>query len=310
MKNILSTINFFAQNSPSEIINTSEEWYHSEIFEIADNIFKNQSIKIVAIAGPSGSGKTTTAHRLCDALSEYGEKTVVVSLDDFYLSTEQLPILPDGTRDIESVNSLDIALIKKCFTEIIESGKTVLPKFDFATKTRIIRDREVDVRNHGIVIVEGLHALNPIISDLVPRENIFKIYISVNLPIVDDNGKKILSSRQIRLVRRSLRDRIFRNTDINDTLNLWKGVVKGEEKFLYCFKDTADVVVKTLHFYELCVYKNEFLSLRDKVNPDNEWYDYFIKTASALEKFAPIDPKLVPEHSLIREFIGNGRYNS
>ena len=310
MKNILSVINGYAENSPQEIVRSSEEWYLSEISQIAQTISDNKNIKIVAIAGPSGSGKTTTAHIMCDRLHEYGENTVVVSLDDFYLPYNDLPILPNGSRDIESVNALDISLIKKCFNEIISSGKTMLPKFNFETKERIKEYAEADIRNKGIVIVEGLHALNPIISDLVPRENIFKIYISVNLPVVDDSGKQILSSRQIRLMRRALRDRIFRNTDINNTLSLWNGVVEGECKFLYCFKHTADINVKTLHFYEPCVYRNDFLALKSDINKDSQCYDYFMKTADALEKFVPIDSSLVPENSLIREFIGNGRYNT
>lgn len=309
MKNILSVINDYAEKSPLEMINRSEEWYLKEIREIAKTISDNDSIKIVAIAGPSGSGKTTTAHILCDRLNEYGESTVVVSLDDFYLPTQQLPVLPDGSRDIESVNALDIPLINKCFNEIITKGRTMLPKYNFSSKERIIEAREADVRNHGIVVVEGLHALNPVISDLVPRENIFKIYISVNLPIVDDGGNKILSSRQVRLMRRALRDRIFRGSDINDTLSLWSGVVEGEQKYLYCFKSTADVSIKTLHFYEPCVYRDDFLALKNDVDPNSECYDYFIKTADAVEKFVPIKSDLVPQNSLIREFIGNGKYN-
>ena len=287
-----------------ELIIEAEANYRAEIYTVAQKIADNDDIKIVALAGPSGSGKTTTAHILCKRLEELGETTTVVSLDDFYLPQEKLPILPDGKRDYESVNTLDKELLKKCFNEIITTGRTHLPRYDFTKGDRVIKDRYVDIRNHGIIIAEGLHALNPVITDLVPRKNIFKAYISVNCSIEDNFGEQLLSSRQIRLARRALRDRVERGTDINKTLSFWNGVVEGERKYLYCFKSTADALIKTLHVYEPCVYRNEFLKLKAEVKEDTVCYDYFMRTAAALEKFAAFDGNLIPENSLIREFIG------
>lgn len=298
-----------AAKSPESFIRASEKRYKNEVYEAAKIIADNDKIKIVALAGPSGSGKTTTAHILCDRLRELGETPTVVSLDDFYLSDEDLPILPDGTRDIESVNALNIPLINKCFNEIISTGKTVLPEFDFANKKSKRDGKSIDISNKGIIIAEGLHALNPLITDLVPRENIYKVYISVNCSILDRFGEQLLSSRQIRLARRVIRDRIFRGTDVADTLSLWNGVVEGERKYLYCYKNTADMLIKTLHHYEPCVYRDEFLSLKDEITPETECYEYFMRTAAALERFASINSKFLPENSLIREFVGNGKYN-
>lgn len=308
MKNTLQVINDFALNSPSELIARAERHYDRELSEIAKRISEDDDIKIVALAGPSASGKTTTAHILREKLRELDEETEIISLDDFYLPIDSLPLLEDGTRDIESVNALDIPLINKCFNEIIRTGKTVLPKFKFSTKERIINAREIDLSGRGIAIVEGLHALNPLITDLVPSKNIFKAYISVNCGIVNEDGSRLLSSRQIRLARRVLRDRTFRGTPVNETLSLWQGVVEGEEKYLYCFKETADVQIKTLHIYEPCLYRNEILSLKDEISEDAPVKDYFLKTAAALERFVPIESALVPENSLITEFIGNGKY--
>lgn len=309
MKNTLRTINDYALSNPSELVLRAERHYRNEIYSVADRIAQNDDLKIVSIAGPSASGKTTTAHILCDRLKELGETTEVVSLDDFYLPTERLPVLEDGTKDIESVNALDIELLKKCLNDIIKTGKTYLPRYDFAGKKRILKDREIDISHRGIVIAEGLHALNPVITDLVPEKNIFKAYISVNRCITDDNGEQILSSRQIRLVRRTLRDRIFRGSSINDTLALWNGVVEGEKKYLYCFKEKADVQIKTLHIYEPCLYRDVFLSLKSEIDKNSVCYNYFMKTVDALKLFAPLDEALVPKDSLIREFIGNGKYN-
>jgi len=306
MLNSLPEINLAALN-PSEFVKNAEKGYLKEVYDAAKRIADNDKIKIVSLAGPSGSGKTTTAHILCDRLSVIGEKPIVVSLDDFYYPPEELPVLPDGSKDYESVNSLNIELIKKCFSEIITVGKTMLPKYDFANKKSIPDYRSIDITDGGIVIVEGLHALNPLITDLVPRENIFKAYISVNCSILDNFGEQLLSSRQIRLVRRTLRDRIFRNTSVEKTLALWNGVVNGERKYLYCFKNTADAHIKTLHHYEPCVYRDDFVKLKDEISPDTVCYDYFMRTVTAIEKFKSLPKSAVPSKSLIREFIGDGK---
>lgn len=304
MLNSVLEINDAAKN-PQKLIAISENRYINEVYAAAKRIADDDRIKIVSLAGPSGSGKTTTAHILCSRLEELGEKTIVVSLDDFYLSNDKLPILEDGTRDIESVNALNIPLIKKCFSEIITTGRTMLPRFDFANNISIIEDRLADIGERGIIIAEGLHALNPLITDLVPRENIFKMYISVNCSIEDAFGEQMLSSRQLRLVRRTLRDSIFRGSSVNDTLSFWNGVVEGERKYLYCFKNTADIKIKTLHPYEPCVYRDDFLKFKSQVNTNAFGYEYFLRTAAAIEKFVPISSELVPDNSLIREFIGD-----
>lgn len=309
MKSTLQTINEYALNDPAGLVEKAENHYDREITETAQRIADDDSLKIVAIAGPSASGKTTTAHILSEKLQNLGEQTEVVSLDDFYLPTEQLPLTEDGKYDIESVKALDRELMKKCFGEIINTGKTELPKYVFAEKRRILSARSIDISGRGIVIVEGLHALNPVITDLVPRKNIFKAYISVNRSVLDDNGEVLLTSRQIRLMRRVLRDRIFRGSSVNETLALWKGVVEGEKKYLYCFKDTADVLIKTLHIYEPCLYRNDFCALCDETQNITDCRDYFLKTAEAVRKFVPLDEALIPHNSLIREFIGEGKYN-
>ena len=303
MINTLNEINNAAKR-PQDFINECNTEYINTITEIAKRIEKDDDIIIVAIAGPSGSGKTTTAHILRNKLEELGETTAVVSLDDFYLPSTELPILPDGARDIESVNALDIPLINKCFQSIITDGKASLPRYDFKIKSRISDAIPLDIGSHGIVIVEGLHAMNPLITDLVPRKNILKIYISVNRSVDDENGVQLLSSRQIRLVRRVLRDDRFRGSTATETLHLWNNVIDGERKYLYCFKNTADIHLVTFHPYELGVYRERFCKMRNTVSKNTPCYEYFIDTANAMEQFAAIDSALVPADALIREFIG------
>ncbi len=305
MINTLNEINKLTRENAAEFIKACNNEYVKNITDIANQINDNDDIVIVAIAGPSGSGKTTTAHILQSTLEKLGETTAVVSLDDFYLPHDQLPILPDGSLDIESVNSLDISAIKKCFEEIIKDGKTNLPKYDFKTRSRIPNATLLDIGNHGIVIVEGLHAMNPLIADLVPRKNILKIYISPNRTVDDENGVQLLSSRQIRLIRRVLRDDLFRGATATETLQLWNNVIEGEKMHLYCFKGTADVWLTTFHPYELGVYRERFCKMRSSVNKNAPCYEFFIDTVNALERFASIDSALVPPNSLIREFIGD-----
>jgi len=309
MKNTLSEINNAVKLEPDNFVKSCEDEYISEIYSVAQKIADNDDIKIVALAGPSGSGKTTSAHILRDRLEALGETVITVSLDNFYLTDDLLPILPDGKKDIESPASLDTALIKRCLNEIISTGKTFLPSFDFKSRTSNHFARKVDIGDRGIVIVEGLHALNPVVTDLVPKKNIYKIYVSVNCGIKKDDGTQLLSSRQIRLMRRSLRDEIFRGTDINTTLTFWENVVAGERKYLYCFKETADFLLKTLHSFEPAAYKERFSAMLLSVDKNHKGYEYFLKTVRAVEIFETLSHAFIPKTSLIREFIGNGKYN-
>ena len=307
MINTLRLINEAVSGDVKAFVGNCESEYRLQVENAAMKIADNDDIKIVAIAGPSGSGKTTTAHILMRELERLGEKTDVISLDDFYLPLGKLPILPDGNRDIESVSAMDIPRIERAFKDIINKGEAFLPRFDFLTKSRIENDREIQIGKRGIVIVEGLHALNPQITDVVPKKNILKIYISVNLPIENESGEQILSSRQIRLVRRILRDELFRGASAQETLCLWNNVVAGESKYLYCFKSAADIKLTTLHAFEPCVYKEPFCKMRHSVDENTPCYDYFIKTVNALERFCGIKDEVVPSDSLIREFIGNDK---
>lgn len=304
MINTVKEINDSIKENTASFIDLCEREYKSKIAALAKRIADNDDIKIVAIAGPSASGKTTTAHILMRELEKLNEKTAVVSLDDFYFSYDKLPYNPDGSRDIESVRALDVVRIEKAFRDIIESGTALLPEFDFVTKTRRENAKRINIGSRGIAIVEGLHAINPQITDVVPHKNILKIYISVNVTIFQE-GKKVLSSRQIRLIRRILRDEKFRAASPEETLELWNNVVSGESKYLYCFKDTADVRLDTLHPYELCVYKKRFCGMKNSVGKSTPCYDYFKGAVDALEHFCSVESKFVPENSLIREFIGN-----
>ena len=308
MMNTVSEINKAVCDDLASFIAQSEANYNREVESIADHIARNRHLKLIMLAGPSGSGKTTSAHILKESLKKFGLSSQVISLDDFYLSERDLPLLSDGERDTESVYALDIDLMKRCFENIIKTGKSRMPRFDFEQKKSIKDAYEFDATD-SVIIVEGLHALNPLITDSLPNDSFYKIYVSVNESIFDDEGDELLSSRKIRLMRRVLRDERFRNTDIKTTLKMWIKVIEGEEKYLYPFKSVADKLLVTLHPYEVCVYRKHFIEAVSKLDGETFNYADAIYTMNAVTGFCDIDFSAVPTDSLIREFIGDGQFN-
>lgn len=306
--NIISKINSMALNDPKKLIEDSEKGYNANLESLKEKILSNDNCKIILLAGPSGSGKTTTAHILKSKLNKAGKKAEVISLDHFFLPFSKMPLQENGEMDFESVYSLDIEEIHKCLAELIKDGKTAIPVFNFEIAKREDKRHNIDISKGGILILEGLHALNPLLTEKLDAKSLFKIYISVNLSIVDDDGNKLLSSRQMRLIRRMSRDAIYRNTNAMATLKLWTSVVKGEEKYLYAYKDEADVKYVTFHSYEPCVFRDIILSLTQNLPETVDNYDYIMSAKKTLEKFVPISCDLVPENSLIREFILGGEY--
>ncbi|MBR6572768.1 MAG: adenylyl-sulfate kinase [Clostridia bacterium] len=304
MTNILQQINSSLKSDPKGFIAVCEKSYKEQINRLADAILSDENNRILMIAGPSGSGKTTTAHVLKETLEKKGKKTQVISLDNFFKNLCDRDVLPDGSVDFESVNALNIDEITRSFNQLITNGKSKLPEFDFLTAKSIPDKIELDISDGGLFIVEGIHALNPEITRHLPKEKLFKIYVSVTRPIVDDNGKTVLTGRKLRLIRRIIRDFKFRNKTINETLGLWSGVVEAENKHIRSFKKYADFCVTTLHAYEPALYKKSFLEMIEAVTDDTPNSSYARAAAKGLESFAEIDEKLIPETSLIKEFIG------
>ncbi len=308
MKPTVDFINDSVKSNVKDFISFCEDRYHDEIRGLAREIKENGKKKIIMIAGPSGSGKTTTAKILRDYLDKLSIHTSVISLDDFYLNREDAPRDEEGKPDFETVHSLDIPEIERCFDDLLKSGSCVMPLFDFEKGKRKPDGHIVSIRDGGIIIVEGLHALNPLLTSRLPSDSVFKIYISVNESLVDSEGKVVLSSRQMRLVRRMSRDDIYRGTAPQQTFDMWESVIKGEEKFLYCFKPTADKQIFTLHYYEPCIFRDRVLRLLSAISPQSEDYYYVQNTINGLKKFRSVDSVLVPQDSLLREFIHGGKY--
>lgn len=302
LTNEIEYINEMAESLPRDFIEKCEQRYSNIIASVAKEICDGGERKVVMLAGPSSSGKTTTAKKLCSECKNKGVNTFVLSLDDFYLNRDDIPVLPDGTRDFETVYALDL----DCFGETVNAllrGETVkTPIFDFVSGKRSDKFNEITLGKNDIVIIEGLHALNPVITDKINGQ-LFKIYISVSSRIYNEKGKIILNKRNLRFVRRMVRDAKFRGSSANHTYSLWKNVTYGEDKYLFPYRNNADIKINTVHLYEPCVLKKQALELLQSDISDEYLYDVQ-RLRDALEKFEEIDEKLVPEDSLLREFLG------
>ena len=304
INNYIEYINEMALSSPEEFIKKCEARYENITNDIAEKIINDEGREIVMLAGPSSAGKTTTAGKLCKKLNENGVKTYVLSLDDFYLNRDDIPYLPDGTQDYETVYALDLP----CFEEKVNAllrGETVKnPVFDFTTGKRSdTQFNEITLGEKDVVIIEGLHALNPVITEKI-QGKLLKIYINVSSRIYDDKGNIILNKRNMRFIRRMVRDYKFRNSTVNNTCKLWKNVTMGEDKYLFPFRHLADIKINTIHLYETCVLKQQALEMLENSEISEEYKSDINKITKSLKRFENIEQSLVPTGSLLREFLG------
>ncbi|MBR5139772.1 MAG: nucleoside kinase [Clostridia bacterium] len=304
----ISDINALVESDPMGLIAKSEDAYHALIDEAASRISADKNLRILLLAGPSGSGKTTTANLICDRIKSHGEGCIVVSLDDFYRSFDDTgyPKLADGTNDCESPLALDIPLLSDTLSAIAESRAFLLPKYDFKTS------RRSEMRLHepmadGCVIIEGLHALNPLVFSEIPHSSALKLFISVSTNVNKD-GRRILSGRKIRFIRRMVRDSIYRNATAERTLSMWKNVLIGEDEYLYPNRKYADISFDTFHAFELSVMRPFAQNLISTALAEGDEYARVV--LDALAQALPLGESVIPESSLIREFIPGGKYEA
>lgn len=292
--------------NPGEAVSLAEALYCERIDEIAHRIVESGSIRVVLLSGPSGSGKTTTANLIADRIRALGEKSMVISMDDFYmnLDDERYPRLENGKNDFESPDALDEACMLRTLGDIISGRSFTVPKYDFKAGGRG-GFGEYPSFGDGCVIVEGIHALNPRFSDPFPKDSVLKVFVSVSTNIYNSKGR-IISGKKLRFVRRAVRDSIYRGADVLRTLSMWTNVLKGEEQYLYPYKDTADVRFDTFHIFEPAVMKPYILTmLTDEVTSVNP---YARAVREAMEQMPELPEDIVPQSSLIREFIPGGIY--
>ncbi len=304
LKNKIEYINDRAVTDPVKFINECEERYQKIINSIVERIITEDGREIVMLAGPSSAGKTTTARKLKEGLSEKGVKTYVLSLDDFYLNREDIPYLPDGTQDFETVDALDLEQLENDLNALIRGETVKTPVFDFTKGKRSDTEyNEITLGDEDVVIIEGLHALNPVITEKV-HGKLLKVYINVSTRIFDENGNVLLNKRNLRFLRRMIRDYKYRVSSVENTCKLWRNVTAGEDKYLFPFRDNADIKADTIHLYEPCVIKHQALPLLCDSEVSDEFKAEIEKLKKALEQFNDINENTVPKNSLLREFLG------
>ncbi len=304
-ENDLTVINRKATSSPVEFIHETEREYRKSLVEAARFLEQRTgSIRIVMMAGPSSSGKTTTAKVLMGILREMGIHSIDVSLDDFYKTRENSPTLSDGRPDFESPDALDIPQIGRCLMDLIEHHRGDLPIFDFSTHRPSVKRRHIELPEHSVVIVEGLHALNPVITQGLPENGLLRVYLSVKQGIKEGERERI-SPNDVRFLRRLVRDHRFRDSSPEKTLELWPDVMAGEYKYIKPFRPIADFNINTFHSYEPCVLKEPALALLKELSKHQRQNNTWLHTLEELiQKITPLPASLVPESSILKEFIG------
>ncbi len=304
----IDRINNEARYNAKEFITMVEKVFRHDLRLIAEQIL-NIPVKrhIVMLSGPSSSGKTTAAKKLADEFKRKNVDVKLISMDDFYLGADNVRKLPDGSPDFESVEALDIPLIKQSIKLLSTTGECLIPKYDFKNSRRSGKTSKISLGESSVIIMEGIHALNPIFCEHMPEGSVSKIYVSVKQGI-KDNEEYVLTNREIRLIRRVVRDYEFRRTEPKNMLSMWDTVVEGEKKYIRPFRYTGDFTVNSIHIYEPCLLKNTATELLSKIEVGDPQYDTAQHLISSLQRFCSVPLSLVPKNSLMREFTGGGIY--
>ncbi len=298
----VSKINSQIKGNKENFILQCEESYRRQLSRISEQITEGHGRVLVMLAGPSSSGKTTTANILKQDFINKGRHSIVVSLDDFYRDQTESFYFEDGTVDYETVKALDTDCIVECMESLLHKGKAMIPYFSFHTKCRE-GYKEVTVCEDEIIIVEGLHALNPAITDCLEKENMIKLYVSVSSRIYKEDSV-FLTKRDMRFIRRVIRDYHFRDSSVEHTFYLWKGVRMGEDRYLFPYSKRADIRIDSIHPYEVCIFKDIAIKLLDHIGTDSIYYPSAKELKDKLTQFVSLSEADVPEISLLKEFIG------
>lgn len=305
----LKDINFRTVSDPKGFIDECDEVYARRVETAADMIIENsRRSPIVLLSGPSGSGKTTTARKISEALDRRGVHAHYVGMDDYFQTVDPAtaPRTPEGDIDFESPLCLDMELLNEHFSMLAEGKRIFVPKYEFSRQMRVIEpSKSIKLKKDEIVVFEGIHALNDMITQRHP--DAFKLYISARSN-VEFNGEVVFKGTWFRLVRRTVRDHKFRGADPDQTLSMWANVRRGEKANISPFKNKADFQFDSSFPYEMAVMNEAATKLFSSIPEGIERYDELRQVLPALQLFGVIDESLVAPDALIREFIGGGEY--
>ena len=291
-----------------ELIRVNEALHEKRYSQVADMVTQ-RGAKAVMLAGPSSSGKTTSANRLATQLRVHGKKPILMSLDDYYIDRDKIAPGPDGKLDLEHINTIDTDLFRQDMAKLLRGEEVELPSFNFKTGRREWHGHKLQLHKDSVIIVEGLHGLNPMmLPDNVEKNMIFRLYVSPLLPLNLDNHNRI-STSYLRLLRRIVRDYETRGSSVQRTLSMWDSVRRGEKRWIFPYQENADVIFNSSTLYELAVLKKHIFPLLTAIQPEDECYDEvrsIVKILNFVQE-ADVDDE-IPPTSLVREFIGGNSF--
>lgn len=290
-----------------DFIKSCELVFDLNLASAAKKICDNKNIKFVMIAGPSSSGKTTTCKRLADYLRANGYDPIMLSIDDYFVDREMTPLDEEGNKDYESLQAIDLELLNQDLDDLIHNKIIKMKRYNFITGKKEVLDKEISMSNNSIFLLEGLHALNDELTPKIGAKYKYKIYLSPFIPLNIDRHNYI-STIDLRLIRRMIRDSRTRGYDVVHTMDKWRSVRRGEEKYIFPFVSQADMVINTALAYEVGVLKVYIEPLLYSIDINNQYYEEARRIINFLKPFFSIPGEFVPENSILREFIG-GKYN-
>jgi uridine kinase len=289
------------------LVNVSEALQEKKIAHIAEQIAQRDGVRIVLIAGPSSSGKTTTCKRLAIQLVCNGLKPVMISLDDYFVDRDDTPRDASGDFDFEHLHALNIDLLNTQLNALLNGEEVELPKYNFQKGKNERSGKRLKMAPNDILVIEGIHALNPELTSQIPEEQKFRVYASALTTILLDKHNYIPTTDN-RLLRRIVRDDKYRGVSAQETIRRWPSVRAGEQKWIFPFQENADEMFNTAMIYELAVIKQQALKLLERVPQNVEEYSEAYRLSKFLHYFADVDEKTLPLTSLLREFLGGSTF--
>ncbi len=285
------------------LVNVNETYYNNQLNKCAKDIIAN-NMNIVMLAGPSSSGKTTTAKKLAIQLAVLGKDAYVISTDDYFVDRNKTPLDENGNKDFESIDAIDLHSLNEDLLDLLEGKEVILPSFNFIKGIRTLSNKKIKMKENTILIIEGIHALNPKLTDYIPEKNKYKIYVSVLTGINIDSTNRI-SSTETRLIRRIVRDNKYRGYDTLETLKSWDKVKLGEQKYIFPYQNRADFYVDSSLIYEYNALKKYAIECFKQVSKNSKYYYMVDRLENILSYFVEIEnTKIIDDHSILREFIG------
>lgn len=309
--NVTSLNHAIASGKARYIVNLSETLHEHSYAKIADGIAERQGVRLVLIAGPSSSGKTTSSKRLALHMRVNGLNPIVISLDDYFRNRVDTPRDENGEYDFECLEALDVPFLNEQLERLFAGERVEIPKYDFVSGTRKFEGQFLQLTENDVLIMEGIHGLNPALTPLIPAEEKFQLYVSVLRPLLIDRDTK-MAPRDYRLLRRMVRDNQFRGMSAEATILRWPSVGAGEEKYIVPFKQCADEQFNSGLFYEIPMlkcYAEPLLQVIPASSPAYAEAQRLLEVIRSVIAMTPLDVRHIPPTSIIREFIGGSSFH-